>query len=85
MSGVGQVWIVETGDYEQRHVAGIYVSLEAAVDGIKETYKPPYRVAWYEVEHGEDCSTLTGDFEAVLHYSIEHTAYFDIRPMELQG
>ena len=79
------VYVVETGEYEQRYVFGVYVSLAAAVLSIKETYGAPYVVRWHDVEPGEDYSTLTGDFEAVQHHSTRHQAHFDITEMPLNG
>ena len=77
------VHVVETGEYEQRFVFGVYASIDAAVRGIKAAYGPPYIVRWHQVEPGEDFVTLTGDFEAVPDYSIKHRAHFDITEMEL--
>lgn len=45
----------------------------------------PYIVAWREVEPDEDYWTLTGDFEAVQHYSTKHQAHYDITEMEVKS
>lgn len=67
------VWVVESGDYEQRGIRYIAESFDTAVDVVKAAYGPPYRVAWTVDGQG-----LTGTFEAVVGYSIAHTARFDI-------
>ncbi|KKL83038.1 hypothetical protein LCGC14_1978790 [marine sediment metagenome] len=43
------VWVIETGDYEEYHVAGITRTLKAAVDLVKARYAPPYIVQWGDV------------------------------------
>ena len=77
------VYVVETGEYEQRHVFGVYASLEAAVRGVKETFGAPYIVRWHDLEPGEDFVTLTGDFERVPNYSTKHRVHFDITETKL--
>ncbi len=77
------VWVVQTGDYEQRGICLIAASLEVAVKAIKERYPAPYKVTWEElVQQGSDYE-LKGHFEQVPHYAIERTAYFDIEEMEV--
>jgi hypothetical protein len=73
------VWLVETGEYEQRHVFGIYASRADAVEGIKRTFQAPYRVVW--TEEGD---VLVGAFEGVQGYSTRHTGYYSLeeRPLE---
>ena len=67
------VWVVESGDYEQRGIDGIYGSFSSAIEGIKAGFGSPYIVDW--VQDGDD---LVGHFEEVLHYSTKHTARFYI-------
>ena len=67
------VWMVQTGEYEDRHVVGLYISKDVAVASVKDRYKPPYKVTWREAQ---DC--LIGTFENVSGYSIAHTAAYDI-------
>ncbi len=62
------VWLVETGDYEQRTITGIYDSLEVAIDNIKRPYGPPYKVVWQEPILTEDGAELTGIFSYVANY-----------------
>lgn len=73
-----QVWVVESGEYEQRSIFLIARSLEAAVTAIKRVYGPPYVVAWDEVRRDGGLWVLAGDFEAVLGSSIQHRAEYDI-------
>lgn len=85
MTDTQTVWIVETGDYEQRGTMAVYSSPEAAEAGIKATFGPPYIVRWEPLERGQQSTSgysyhLTGHFEAVNHYSIEHTGHYDIDP-----
>ena len=81
MTDIDKVWVVEEGDYEARGIVGIYRSLEGAVAGIKETFKPPYIVSWDDIGNGY---SLVGHFEDVSGYSTKHTACFGISPMDLK-
>jgi len=79
------VYVVETGDYKQRHVSAVASSIDKAVEAIKATYPPPYVVAWQEVEHlanGAD-ARLVGKFEWVPGYSTEHVGEWDISAYEI--
>ncbi len=73
------VWLVETGEYEQRYIVGVYESYDAAIGGIKRIYKHPYIVKW-EMD-GKD---LIGHFDSVPHYSVECTGTFTIEPYPVQ-
>lgn len=76
--GVMDVWIIESGEYEQRHIDGVALSLEGAVAFIKARYGLPYIVRWEEaVPDGEDCS-LVGHFSEVMGKSTRHDCSFDI-------
>jgi hypothetical protein len=77
------VWLIETGEYEQRYVMAVCESLAAALAHIKQVFSAPYRVQWQEPTTEDGQTTLRGDFEAVLNYSTHHTAVFDISPCEL--
>lgn len=81
-----KVFVIETGEYEQRYVVGVAVSVDAAVRSIKETHKqPPYSIEWSAPEkdtHG-DGWTLQGDFAARAGYSTKHTAFFSMEPFDL--
>lgn len=73
------VWVVESGDYEDNHIDGIYSSLEKAVEGIKtkhDCYKS--EGVWEEIEGNEDFSTLI----KYLRYS---KIQYDIRKWEVDG
>lgn len=80
-----KVWIVETGDYEQRGVWGVYSSPDVATERIKATYAPPYIVRWEDVRIEVDSFELVGHFDAVAGKSTRHTGVFDGRLFELDG
>ena len=79
------VWLIESGDYEQRSVDGVADSLEAAVAFLKECYPPPYKVRWGElVKVADDEYEIIGHFAPVLHYSRLHNCRFTMTPVQLQ-
>lgn len=81
-----EVYIVESGEYEDHGFDLAAITLEAAIDALKERFAPPYIVKWDDVKKedyiydGEDKGNwhLTGHFEDVPGYSIKHTQVFDI-------
>ncbi len=73
-----RVWIVESGDYEQRGIDLVAESLEAAIKAIKERYGPPYIVEWDELNEDKWGLSLTGNFAHVAGKSAEHTGTFEI-------
>lgn len=75
-----EVWVVEKGEYSDRYVWGIYSSPESAVEHIKAMFGEPYIVTWEM-----DGLSLIGHFEEVNHYSIKHTAVFDIESWEVDS
>ena len=76
---MSSVWVIETGDYEQRGVFGVAVSPEAAAACVKDCFTAPYIVRWDEpTEAG-----ITGHFRSVPNYSISHTARFDFTEHEV--
>lgn len=79
------VWLVESGEYEQRGVFGVYASVAAAVAGIKDTYSEPYVVSWQALAEVGDEWQLVGDFARVPGYCVNHRGVYDIRPCVLQG
>jgi len=79
-----EVWVIETGEYEQRGIFGIAISVEAAIKHIKEVYGPPYRVRWGElIKHDSDCYEIGGRFADVPDYACSHTEGFEITRYEL--
>ncbi len=79
-----RVWIVESGDYEQRGIALVAESLEAAIKAIKDRYGPPYIVEWNALkDEGEWGHSLTGNFAHVTGRSSEHTGTFEIRTWDV--
>ena len=88
-----KVWIIETGEYEQRHVFGGAVSPERAALYVIECYSEPYKIKWEPVKYqpwGADDNgkpyeeyELIGHFEDVPGKSIAHTATFTITPLNI--
>src|SRR5690606_4816061 len=78
-----RVWLAWWEDYNPI-VYGVYVSREAAVEGVKAQYGPPYIVSWSERDDPVNGYRLIGDFKAVPGYSVKHTAEwsFEERPVE---
>lgn len=76
-------WVVESGEYEERSIDGIYESLKSAISGIKGTYGFPYIVKWVETKDLDNI--LIGNFDAVPHYSTKHTRVFYIAPYPVGG
>ncbi|KKK99577.1 hypothetical protein LCGC14_2631360 [marine sediment metagenome] len=80
-----KVWIIETGDYEERYVFGIAETLEAAVSFIKSVYPFPYLVEWSDPYiYNVKSVTLYGYFSEVLKHSTSHYAEYYISEMEVQ-
>ena len=78
------VWLIESGEYEQRGVWGVADSVVSAVEFIKQKFPPPHQVSWDEpVQLDDDTWRLTGAFGAVQYYSIEHENTFDITKYEV--
>lgn len=71
------VYVAEYLD-EQSSIQGVYVSLEAAVAGIKAQYPPPYVAEWKPLHVGGTCWMLSADFEKVEGYSCKHSATWKI-------
>ena len=77
---IREVWVVESGEYEQRGIDGIFSSKTKAIEGIKAHYQSPYIVAWETAGTG-----LLGHFKEVPNYSTEHSCQFDIERWILNG
>lgn len=75
------IWVADYLDYPESGggVCGFYESEEAAVQDIKNKYGPPCRVKWSQARDDNGALILTGEFEAVPHYSTEHTGEWEIR------
>lgn len=73
------VYVMESGEYEQRHVCGVFSSIDAARRDLERTYAPPYRVTWRE-ESTEDGGrhAFIGEFEGVMGLSTPHTGTYDL-------
>ena len=50
------VIVVETGDYEQRYIFGVYADRDAARRGVRASYGDPYVVEWedHSIKHLAD-------------------------------
>lgn len=79
------VWVIESGNYEQRYVYGVADSIESAVAFLREEYAPPYVVAW-DAPYIQDERTayMRGKFSRVLNYSTEHEAVYTFTRYDLQ-
>lgn len=72
------VWVIETGEYEQRFVWAVASSPEKATELVKQAYGKPYKVQWKELQKDdENCYTLEGKFSSVNGYSTSHTDYWE--------
>lgn len=81
-----QVWVVESGDYEQRGIDVVAESLDAAVAAVKSMYAEPYKVEWSDVaESGWGTFSIRAHFEAVPGKSTEHEAIFSFTPFDVKG
>ncbi len=79
------VYIVESGDYEQRGVDLVADSMDAAARAIQRRYSsPPYVVEWKPVLVVDGIGTLVGEFADVPGWSVGHTGVFEITAYELQ-
>lgn len=73
-----QIWIVESGEYEQQHIDLVADSPEAAELAIKNRYSDPYIVEWSSLTEDDWGFHITGNFESVPWHSTRHKATFDI-------
>lgn len=75
-----KVWVMESGDYEQRMAYGVFSSPEAAQVWLHKTYADPYIVEWgrMEIDPDGEHAEIVGRFEHVRHKSTRHTAFFDL-------
>ncbi len=63
------VWVIESGDYADRSVAGVAANVEAAAQHVKKPYGSPYIVRWDEpVREDDEHWSLTGHFSRVPDY-----------------
>lgn len=78
------VWLVESGEYEQRGVDLVGATKASAAAALRRSYGPPYRVEW--VDHLDDPERphMIGRFEDVAGFSTEHVSwfYFSERPVK---
>lgn len=65
-----EVWIIETGEYEDRLTVGVASSLEMAVALIKNGYRFPSRVEWGVLTNDGNAErwSLAGNFQQVVGY-----------------
>ena len=93
-----RIWVSDLNDYDGG-IDGYYISLDVAIRNIKARFGSPYQVTWREEpmahpceqdleeqdHHRRETRSLVGHFEAVQHYSVQHTAQWDIYPVEVKG
>ena len=79
------VWVVESGEYEQRSVDLVARTLEDAVKALKEGYAKPYEVTWGEVVEERGFTLIRAEFDEVLGYSARHNAVFYFSEYDLEG
>ena len=81
------VWVVHTGDYDERYLVLIANSFETAVSATKKEYpEHKYRVTWEDPEKphpDSDYWDLVGKFERLPNHSILEK-WFDIQEMEVK-
>lgn len=86
---MAKLWMVETGEYDQRYTMCVADSPELAEQYIHKAYPPPFIVNWEPMEdttwRGGDERyeqyTVTGHFAEVAGKSTRHTNYFTIEPI----
>jgi hypothetical protein len=72
------VWVIETGDYEERRVVGVARSVDAAASLIKRRYLAPYIVEWKEPKQDRNGDwSMMGHFGQVFEHSIKHSVRYD--------
>jgi hypothetical protein len=75
------VWIIESGDYEQRGVDGVASTPEAAIAWLKKDSKG----RWDEpVMCDDECWTITGHWEFEMGVSSKHSREFQISRYQLR-
>ena len=80
------VWIIETGEYEQAYIVGVAATWHAAVESIKGRYgRHPYIVRWDDPDISDGSVGLVGHFSAVPGYSTMHDASYSITRYEVHG
>ena len=79
------IWVIESGEYEQRGVDGVALSPDHGLQFLQDRYKDPYVVKWLPLERNGNGASVTGQFEAVQGFSIKHTCRFDMTEHEVYG
>ncbi len=79
-----KVWIIESGEYEQRSVDGVAVSLEAAVSFVKTRYGANI-VKWDDAARQEYPGTDLVIYELNGHSDVGYSLDFSIQEYELSG
>ena len=75
------VYVVESGDYEDSVICGVFSSLDAACASIRRPYAAPYIVRWDAATPGADGGlTYTGHFTAVDGYCVDGPNSWNITP-----
>jgi hypothetical protein len=76
------VYVVESGEYEQRMIFGVFSSLDAACASIRRPYVAPYIVRWDDaaVPNSYGGYTYTGHFTRVNGYCGDRPEEWSITP-----
>jgi len=82
-----KVWVVETGEYEERSVSFVASSVEAAVARLKKIYVA-YEVTWGEPKRNLHTSQsvfeVTGTFAYSPNLSTKHDTDYTISEYEVE-
>jgi len=73
------IWVVESGEYTNRGVDFLAVSIETALAHMRKTYQAPYVVSWEELEQeDENHWSVSIRWTAAQDYSVNYWKYFDL-------
>ena len=73
------VWVIETGEYEYRHIVGVASSVDVAVKLVKGMHGSPYIVSWKQ----DSMTSMVGYFEEVIGFSTKHSEEYTFTPYEV--
>ena len=88
MEGLGvTVYVLESGEYDQRTIDGVFSSLDAACESIRRPYGAPYIVQWEDSakQSGSGRYTYTGHFTRVNGYCGDGPSTWQITPYVLDA
>lgn len=79
-----QVFVIESGDYEQRSVDGVVTSPEAGLRYLQALHPHPFKVTWEGPKPDKEDFVIVGRFEQVQHFSTAHVCVYRLTPYQLQ-